>query len=351
MQGGVVWKNFALAARPQSARYGVLDEVGMRRRTFITLVGGVAAAWPLSARAQQPAAMRRVGVLMGIAESDPAQQSLVSAFTQTLQALGWHAGRNIRIDYRWGAGDADKIRSFARELVEQKPDLIVGHTTPVVAALKQQAGTIPIVFTQVSDPVGSHFGNITGFTNLEASIGAKLMELLKEVAPHTSRVALMFNPATSPDGGAYFLDPVEAAAPLLKLALIAAPVHSPAEIEPIMISLAHQPNTSLIVMPDIFILAHREQIITLADKYRMPAAYAYRLFPASGGLMSYGTDLADLFRRAAPYVDRILKGEKPADLPVQTPTKYELVLNLKTAKALGLDVPLSVQQRADEVIE
>ena len=331
----------------------------MQRREFIALVGSVAATWPQRASAQQPDRMRRVGVLMGIAESDPAQQSLVSALTQALQDLGWRDGGNIRIDYRWGAGDTDKIQGFARELVEQKPDLIVGHTTPVVAALKKQTSTIPIVFTQVSDPVGSHFvdglarpgRNITGFTNLEASMGAKLMELLKEVAPQTSRVALMFNPATAPDGGSYFLNPVEAAAPLLKLAIVAAPVHDPSELEPIMASLAHEPNTGLIVMPDIFILAHREQIIALADRYRLPAAYAYRLFAMSGGLMSYGTDLVDLFRRAAPYVDRILKGEKPADLPVQTPTKYELVINLKAAKVFGLDVPLSVQQRADEVIE
>jgi putative ABC transport system substrate-binding protein len=331
----------------------------MQRRKFIALVGGVAGTWPLRASAQQSEHMRRVGVLMGISESDPAQQSFVSAFTQALKGLGWLAGRNIRMEYRWGAGDADKIKSFARELVEQKPDLIVGHTTPVVAALKQQTSTIPIVFTQVSDPVGSHFvdglahpgGNITGFTNLEASVGSKLMELLKEVAPHTSRMALMFNPATSPDGGTYFLSPAESAAALLKVAIVAAPVHDPAEIEPIMVSLAREPNTGLIVVPDVFILTHREQIIALADQYRLPAAYAYRLFPASGGLMSYGTDLVDLFRRAAPYVDRILRGEKPADLPVQTPTKYELVINLKTAKAFGVDVPLSVQQRADEVIE
>jgi len=332
----------------------------MKRREFLTLLaGGMAAGRPQAAGAQQPERMRRVGVLMGIAESDPAQQSFVSAFTAALQQLGWQPGRNIQIDYRWGAGDAGKIQSFAREFIEQKPDLIVGHTTPVVAALKQQTSTIPIVFTQVSDPVGSHFvdglarpgGNITGFTNLEASMGAKLMELLKEVAPRTSRVALMFNPATSPDGGSYFLDPVKAAAPLLKMALVSAPVHSPADIDSVMASLARQPDTGLIVMPDIFILAHREQIIALAAQYRLPAAYAYRLFPVSGGLISYGTDLVDLFRRAAPYVDRILKGEKPSDLPVQTPTKYELVINLKTAKAFDLDVPLSVQQRADEVIE
>jgi putative ABC transport system substrate-binding protein len=335
----------------------------MKRREFIGFAGGALAApsllWPGAARAQQPERMRRICVLMGIAENDPAQQSFVSTFTRALQDLGWHNGRNIQIVYHWGEGDAEKIQGFAREFVELKPDLIVAHTTPVVAALKQQTGTIPIVFTQVSDPIGSHFvdslarpgGNITGFTNLEASMGAKLMELLREVAPNTSRVALMFNPATSPDGGSYFLAPVEAAAPLLKMKTVAAPVHNPAEIESLTASLAREPNTGLIVMPDVFILAHREQIIALADRYRLPAAYAYRLFPVSGGLMSYGTDLTDLFRRAGPYVDRILKGEKPADLPVQTPTKYELVVNLKTAKTLGLDVPVSVQQRADEVIE
>lgn len=335
----------------------------MRRREFIGAVGGAVAVpsllWPRALSAQQAERVRRVSVLMGIAESDPAQQTFVSAFTRALQDLGWHSGRNIQIAYRWGAGDAGKIQSFAREFVEQKPDLIVAHTTPVVAALKQQTNTIPIVFTQVSDPIGSHFvnslarpgGNIAGFTNLEASMGAKLTELLKEVAPGISRVALMFNPATSPEGGSYFPAPVEAAAPLLKLKTIAAPVRNPDEIESLFASLAREPNIGLIVMPDIFILAHRAQIIALAERYRLPAAYAYRLFAVSGGLMSYGTDLADLFRRAGPYVDRILKGEKPDDLPVQTPTKYELVVNLKTARTLGLDVPLSVQQRADEVIE
>jgi putative tryptophan/tyrosine transport system substrate-binding protein len=335
----------------------------MKRREFIGAVGGALGApsvlWPLAARAQQPERVRRVAVLMGVAESDPAQQSFVLAFTQALQDLGWRSGRNIQIVYRWGGGDAEKIQSFAREFVELKPDLIVAHTTPVVAALKQQTSTIPIVFTQVSDPIGSHFvdglarpgGNITGFTNLEASMGAKLAELLKEVVPSVNRVALMFNPATAPDGGSYFMAPVEAAAPLLKITMVAAPVHTPAEIEPLFASLAREPNTGLIVMPDIFILAHREQIIALADQYRLPAAYAYRLFAVSGGLMSYGTDLTDLFRRAAPYVDRILKGEKPADLPVQTPTKYELVVNLKATKAFGLEVPVSLLQRADEVIE
>jgi putative tryptophan/tyrosine transport system substrate-binding protein len=330
----------------------------MRRREFMTLVGGAVATCPLPASAQSDQ-MRRICVLMGIAENDPAQRALVSAFTHALKDLGWQDGRNVQIEYRWGAGDAEKIQIFARLFVEQRPDLILGHTTPVVAALKTQTSTVPIVFTQVSDPIGSHFvdslarpgGNITGFTNLEASMGTKLVELLKEVAPQTSHVALMFNPQTSPDGGSYFLKPVEAAAPLVKIKMIAAPVHNPADIEAVITSLSREPNAGLIVMPDIFIVAHRQEIIALAAQYRLPAVYAYRLFPASGGLISYGTDLVDVFRRAASYVDRILRGEKPADLPVQMPAKYELVINLKTAKAFGLDIPMPVQQRADEVIE
>ena len=328
----------------------------MRRREFMTVLGGAAIGWPLAARAQGER-MRRIGVLMGIAESDPARQSFVTAFTEALQELGWSSGRNIHIEYRWGAGDAERIRDFARELVEMQLDLIVGHTTPVVAALKAQTRTIPIVFTQVSDPVGSGFidgfakpgGNITGFTNLESSMSSKLVELLKEVAPTITRVAVMFNPDTAPDRGSYFLRPVEAAAPSLHVEVIPAPVHNDAEIEAAITTLA--PATGLIVMPDVFILAHREQILALADRHRLPAAYAYRLFAASGGLLSYGTDLADLFRRAAPYVDRILNGTKPAELPVQQPTKFELVINLRTAKALGLNVPLSLQAGADEVIE
>ena len=328
----------------------------MRRREFMTVLGGAAVGWPLAARAQGER-VRRIGVLMGIAESDPARQSFVTAFTEALQELGWSSGRNIRIEYCWGAGDAERIRNFARELVEMQLDLIVGHTTPVVAALKAQTRTIPIVFTQVSDPVGSGFidgfakpgGNITGFTNLESSMGSKLGELLKEVAPTITRVAVMFNPDTAPDRGTYFLRPVEAAAPSLHVEVIPAPVHNDAEIESAITTLV--PGTGLIVMPDIFILAHREQILALADRHRLPAAYAYRLFAASGGLLSYGTDLADLFRRAARYVDRILTGTKPAELPVQQPTKFELVINLKTAKTLGLNVPLSLQAGADEVIE
>jgi ABC-type uncharacterized transport system substrate-binding protein len=339
----------------------------MKRREFITLLGGAGAvtavsgsvSWPLAAIAEPSGPIRRIGVLMGIAESDPTQQSFVSALTQALAELGWRDGSNIRIDYRWGAGDSNRIRGFARELVGLQPDLIVGHTTPVVAALKQQAAAIPIVFVQVSDPVGSGFiasfaepsGNITGFTNLESSMSSKLVELLKEVAPAITRIALLFNPQTAPTGGSYFLHPVEAAAPALKVKIVPAPVHNAAEIDTAITALTREGGAGLIVMPDVFVLAHREQILALAEQHHMPAAYAYRLFAASGGLMSYGTDLVDLFRRAAPYVDRILKGAKPGDLPVQQPIKFELVINLKTAKALELEIPDKVLALADEVIE
>ena len=335
----------------------------MNRRDVITLLGGAAVApsllWPHTARAQQPGRVRRIGVLMGIAESDPERQAFVSAFTRALADSGWREGSNIRIDYRWGAGDRDRIRGFAHELVELQPDLIVGHTTPVVAALKQQTRIIPIVFIQVSDPVGSGFisgfaepgGNITGFTNLESSMSSKLVELLKEIAPGVTRIALMFNPETAPSGGSYFLRPVEAAAPALKVKILPAPVHDAAEIDAAITALTREPGAGLIVMPDVFVLAHREQLLALTEQHRLPAAYAYRLFAASGGLMSYGTDLVDLFRRAAPYVDRVLKGAKPAELPVQQPVKFELVINLKTAKALGLTIPLTLQAAADEVIE
>ena len=329
------------------------------RRQFAAAFGATALAWPLATRAQRTGPARRIGVLLGIAENDPAQQSFVTAFTQELDDLGWHGNANIEIEYRFGAGDGDRIRRFAQALVDLQPDLIVAQTTPVVAALKQLTRIIPIVFTQVSDPVGSGFitnlarpgGNITGFTNLEAAMSSKLMELLAEVAPGIAQVALMFNPETAPDGGSYFLRPAEAAAPALQMKIIPAPVYNAAEIDTGITALANTPHAGLIVMPDVFILAHREQILALAEQHRLPAAYAYRVFAAGGGLMSYGTDLADLFRHAAHYVDRILKGARPGELPVQQPTKFELVINLKTAKALGLSVPPRVLASANEVIE
>jgi putative tryptophan/tyrosine transport system substrate-binding protein len=330
----------------------------MRRRKFLALAGGTAATWPLRLSAQSDR-MRRICVLMGLAENDPVQPLIVSTFNKALADLGWREGQNVRIDYRWGAGDTEKIQIAARIFVEQDPDVIVGHTAPVITALKTQTRTIPIIFAQVLDPLGNHFveslahpgGNITGFTNLEPSMGPKLLQLLKEVIPHINHVALMFNPVAAPGGGAFFLKPTETASPLLDVTVSPAPVSNPAEIEAVMAQLAHEPNTGLLVMPDVFIMAHRPEIIALAQKYRVPAVYTYRLFPAAGGLMSYGTDLFDLSRRVALYVDRVLKGEKPADLPVQMPTKYELVINLKTANALGLEIPSSVLQRADVVIE
>jgi putative tryptophan/tyrosine transport system substrate-binding protein len=331
----------------------------MRRRDFITLFGSAAAGWPLAAGAQPNTQARRVAVLMGVAEDDPARNAFTSAFTQALQDLGWREGDNIRIDYRWSAGDSERIKRFAAELVASQPDVIVGQTTPVVAALKKQTKTIPIVFTQVSDPVGSGFitdlaapgGNITGFTNLEASMSSKLLALLKEVAPGVTRAALMFNPATAPDGGSYFLKPVQAAASDLNVTIVPTPVRDAAEIDSAMAALAGEASAGLIVAPDVFVLAHREQIIALTARGKTPAVYAYRFFAVSGGLMSYGTDLADLFRRAGPYVDRILKGTKPGELPVQQPTKFELVVNLKTAKSLGLTIPQTLVATADEVIE
>ena len=330
----------------------------MRRRKFLALAGGTAATWQLHANAQSDR-MRRICVLLALAENDPAQRAIVAAFDRALRDLGWRDGQNIRIDYRWAAGDAEKIQIAARVFAEQAPDLIVGHTTPVVAALMTQTRTIPIIFAQVSDPVGSHFveslahpgGNITGFTNLEPSMGPKLLELMKEVIPDINHVALLLDPMVSPAGGSFFLKPLQAAAPLLNVTVSAAPISNAAEIEAALAMLAQRPNAGLLVMPDVFIMAHRKEIVALAEQYRLPAAYTYRLFPILGGLMSYGTDLFDLSQRVALYVDRILKGEKPADLPVQMPAKYELVVNLKTAKALGLEIPSSVLQRADTVIE
>ena len=296
---------------------------------------------------------------MGIAESDPAGATFVAAFTESLRDLGWRDGDNVRIEYRWSAGDGERIKKFAAELVASQPDVIVGQTTPVVAALKQQTRTIPIVFTQVSDPVGSGFisdlaapgGNMTGFTNPESSMSSKLLALLKEVAPATARAALMFNPTTAPDGGAYFLKPAQAAASGLNVTIASTPVHDAAEIDSAMAALAREAGVGLIVTPDVFVLAHREQIIALAARHKMPAVYAYRFFAVSGGLMSCGTDVTDLFRRAAPYVDRTLRGARPGELPVQQPTKFELVVNLKTAKSLGLSIPQTLLATADDVIE
>jgi len=331
----------------------------IRRREFITVLGSAAAAWPLAARAQQTGGLRRIGVLMGWAESDAEAQSDLAAFVQGLRQLGWADGGNVRIDYRWANGDINRMQTFAKELVELRPDLILANTTPVTVALQRETRTIPIVFVIVSDPVGAGLvtslprpgGNITGFINVEAAMGGKWLELLKEIAPRVRRDAIMFNPDTAPGGGSYFLPSIEATARALKIASIAAPVRSDTEIEAAITSLGREPGGGLVVMTDGFMQTHRAPIILQAARNNIPAIYAEAISVRDGGLLSYGADQTDIFRRAASYIDRIFRGAKPADLPVQLPTKFELVINLKTAKALGIEVPLSLQQQADEVIE
>jgi putative ABC transport system substrate-binding protein len=332
----------------------------LKRREFITLIGGAAAAWPQAASAQKPDGVRRIGVLLSLAESDPEGKTQLSGFTQGLTELGWIDGGNLRMEIRWGRGDVDRIRTFAKELVALQPDLIVGHGTPVTAALHQETRTIPIVFVTVSDPVGEGFvaglphpgGNITGFLTSESAISAKMLELLNEIAPGLKRVAMLFDPDTAPGGGNYYFPEFEAAARSTKVYPIAARARSDAEIERIITSLGEEPGGGLVVMPDYFMLNHIGPIILLAARKNVPAIYPWRSVVASnGGLLSYGPDRTDIVRRGASYVDRILRGEKPGDLPVQVPVKFEMAVNTKTAKALGLTVPTSILVRADEVIE
>jgi putative ABC transport system substrate-binding protein len=334
----------------------------MRRRDFITLLGGSAVAssacWPRAARAQQAGSVRRIAILMGLGENDPEGQQWVQAFLQTLQELGWRSGTNLQIDLRWGASNVDRMRAFAKELVELQPDVIHATTTPATAAILRETKTIPVVFGIVSDPVGAGFvqslprpgGNMTGFIDIEASLGGKWLALLKEIAPQVSRVAMLFNPATAPQA-AYYRGPLEAAAASRDVAAQAAPVRDAAELETTIATLAQDRNAGFIVLPDIFAATHREAIIALAARHRVPAVYPYRFFVKAGGLLAYGIDLPDLERRAAVYADRILKGMKPADLPVQLPVKFELAVNLKTANALGVSVPPNLLALADEVIE
>jgi putative tryptophan/tyrosine transport system substrate-binding protein len=328
------------------------------RRQLITLLVGVV-AWPPAARAQQSDQMRRIGVLMAIAETDQEGQARVAAFREGLQKLGWAEGRNISIDTRWAPpGDAEARLRFAKELVALQPDLILSHATPTTATLLKQTRSIPIIFVGVSDPVGSGFvasfarpgGNVTGFIVMEPTMAGKWLELLKEIAPHMNRVALLFNPATAPYAE-YYLNPLKAAAASFAVEAIAAAVRNTSELETAIAEQARAPNSGLIVMPDTFLNAHRAEITSLTARYRLPAIYAFRFFTELGGLLSYGTDLPDQYRRAASNADRILKGAKPSELPVQAPVKFELVINLKTAKALGLDVPLQLRQRANEMIE
>ncbi len=326
------------------------------RRKFITLVGG-AAAWPFAARAQQPDHMRRIGVLMAFAENEEGK-AFVAAFREALQKLEWTEGRNIQIYTRWGViNDAESRQQSAKELVALQPELIVTQNTPATLAMFQQTHTIPIIFALVADPIGSGFvktlahpgGNVTGFTTIEGSLGGKWLELLKEIAPRVTRVAMLFNPATAPYFD-YYLNPFKAAAAPFGVEAILGPVHDMAEFDTVIAAQAREPNSGLIIMPDDFLNVHRVEIISLAARYRLPAVYPFRFYPELGGLLSYGS-ARNQFQLVATYVDRILKGEKPANLPVQAPTKYELVINLKTAKALGLEVPLSLQQDADELIE
>jgi putative tryptophan/tyrosine transport system substrate-binding protein len=326
------------------------------RRKFLATLGGAAAAWPLAVPAQTKQ-MRRIGVLMGLVAGDPEAQSRVVAFENGLRELGWVKGRNLSIEYRW-AGDGTVLRNHAAELLAMAPDLILTNSTPVTVALREQSGVVAIVFTQVTDPVGQGLvsnlanpgGNMTGFTSFEFSIGTKWLEALKQTAPRVTRVALVFNPKSAPYAD-LFVRPVEAAASSFSVSPIAAAVRDPADVDRVFDALAREPSGGLMVLPDISMTNYRETIIALAARHRVPAIYPFRFFAESGGLMSYGTDVAEVFRRAAGYVDRILKGISPGELPIQAPNKYELVINLKTAKALDLEVPPMLLARADEVIE
>ena len=328
----------------------------MKRREFIGLLGG-ALAWPLAARAQQRQRMRRVGVFTPGTADDPEHKTRDAAFLQGLGELGWIVGRNLRIDYRWGAGDYERFRAMAAELIELNPDVILAQGSSTVTALQKTSGTVPIVFANVTDPVGSSLvatmarpgGNATGFVTTEFGFSAKWLELLKELAPRVTRVAVLRSSAVASQialfGG------IQSVAPALGVELRPIDTRDAGEIERAVAAFAGEPNGGLIAASGSGVLLHRELIVALAARYRLPAVYAYRSHVVSGGLASYGPDSIDQFRRAAQYVDRILKGERPADLPVQAPNSYELVLNLKAAKVLGLDIPATVYARADEVIE
>jgi putative tryptophan/tyrosine transport system substrate-binding protein len=329
----------------------------MRRREFITLLGSAAVAWPVTTRAQRSERTWRIGVLMSTPADDKEGQARINAFIQGLQGLGWVDGRNVRIDTRWAAGDADRGRQYATELVTLMPDVILASGGSVVGPLLQATRTVPIVFTQTPDPVAAGFvnnlahpgGNATGFSNFDYSIGGKWLEVLKQISPGVTRVAVIRDPA-SPQGIGQF-SAVNAVAPLLGLDVSPINAREPAEFERSITALANIPNTGMIVTGSTFAITHRELVIKLANQHKLPTVYPLRFFVTAGGLISYGPDAIEPHRRAAGYVDRILKGEKPADLPVQAPTKYELVINLKTAKLLDLEVPAQLLARADEVIE
>ena len=329
----------------------------MRRREFITLLGGAAATWPLAARGQQGERVRRIGVLINMAADDPEGHARITAFAQGLQEAGWTTGRNVRIDYRWGGAGADAMAKYAAELVALAPDVILAATSSSVVALQRITRTIPIVFVQVIDPVSAGFvaslarpgGNATGFTIIEYGFSGKWLELLKEIAPRITRAAVIRDPTGAFQMGQ--MGAIQSVAPSLGVELRPVEARDAGEIERAVTAFARSGNGGLIVLSGNSSLAHRELIVTLAARERLPAVYADRVFVARGGLMSYDTNRIEQYRRAVGYVDRVLKGENPADLPVQAPTKYELVINLKAAKALGLDVPPTLLARADEVIE
>jgi putative ABC transport system substrate-binding protein len=330
----------------------------MRRRTFMAVIAG-AVLVPVAARAQQAGAARHIGVLMPFSADDPELKSELAGFVAQLQSLGWTDGGNIRIDYRWAGGDVERLQSYAKELVDLQPDVIFARSTPATAALLKNSHSIPIVFAVVSDPVGEGFvkslarpgGNATGFTNAEDSLTGKWLELLKQVVPAMNRVGFIFDPKVAPGGGAYYTGLIKTAAASFRVTTVAMPVHDPGEIERAIDDLARSPNSGLVVLPDATTNVHRAQIIALAARLRLPAIYAFHNLADEGGLMSYGIEVVDMFRHGGSYVDRILRGAKPADLPVQLPEKFELVINLRTAKALGLTISNQMQLLANRVVE
>jgi putative ABC transport system substrate-binding protein len=332
----------------------------MRRRDFIGVVGSAALTWPHVTSAQRSSRPRFLAVLMSVSESDPEGKRQLAAFTQRLADLGWTEGSNLRTEVRWGSADVNLIRRFATELVALQPDVILSHGTPVTAAFQRETRTLPIVFVTVTDPVGDGFvkglahpgGNITGFLTSEAAISSKMLNLLIEIAPGLKRVSMLFNPDTAPGGGRYYYRDFEATAPSANIEPIAAVARSVGEIEAIIASAGKVPNSGIIVMPDYYMLQQSKHIILFASQYRVPTIYPWRFSVArDSGLLSYGPDLSDIVRRGAEYVDRIFRGAKPADLPVQVPVKWEMAVNARTAKSLGLSIPISIRLRADEMIE
>jgi putative ABC transport system substrate-binding protein len=330
----------------------------MDRRTFVTALAGSLLAAPLGAEAQQKNRARRLGIIMAVGRT-PEYVAALGAFEQVLGSLGWKQGDNLRLDDRWSAGGQERARAAAKEIAGLDPDVILGQSAAVVEALLSTTRTIPIVFLHVADPVASGFvsnlarpgGNVTGITNIEPSIGGKWLQLLKEMAPAVTRSALLVNPDTQPDRGAIFLNPFQAAARSLGVRSVKGEVHDLQGIEAVMAGLAGEPRGGVVVAPDAFFASHSTQIVALAERFRLPAVYPYRYYVAQGGLLCYGVNNVDLFRQAGPYVDRILRGAKPADLPIEQPTRFEVVINLKTTKALGLTIPPSLLARADQVIE